>query len=570
MPELSTPLLSILAVTPILLVGFLLVGLKWSAARSMPVAFVVTLLLAGLVWKVPGIQIAAASLKGLIVAATLMYIIFGAMLLLETLEAAGSLNRIRSSFHSLNPDRRVQIIIVAWLFGSFVEGASGFGTPAAVCVPLLVGLRFPGVAAAVAGMLIQSTPVSFGAAGTPILLGVRTGLGDDSTIREFMNANQFAQTSELLHAIGIKVACLHAVVGTMIPLIVVVSMTRYFGPKRTWLDGLAVWKFALFASLSMTIPYVMTAWLFGPEFPTLVGSLVGLAVVTTAAKRGWLLPRDERPWEFEDEATWPSEWTGSRPVSSSESFDADNAGATSRTPSLFMAWLPYLIVAGLLLATRLWPAFKSMLLSVSIEWPKMFGSNVDLDKIALLYSPGTIFVLTSLVACLMYRLPMAKTANAWRRSSRVLLSASFALICAVPMVQVIIHTDGGAAQYPKMPIALAEGVAQSVGRFWPLFASMIGGLGAFVAGSNTVSNMMFSLFQFNVSQRIGVDPTLGVALQAVGGAAGNMICVHNVVAACAVVGLNGREGWVLRRTVVPFLYYAFFAGLLGLLWSFAG
>ncbi len=128
-----------------------------------------------------------------------------------------SLDRIRSSFHLLNPDRRVQIIIVAWLFGSFVEGASGFGTPAAVCVPLLVGLRFPGIAAAVAGMLIQSTPVSFGAAGTPILLGVRTGLGNDATVRQFMDANHIEQISDLLHAIGFKVACLHAVVGRWFP-----------------------------------------------------------------------------------------------------------------------------------------------------------------------------------------------------------------------------------------------------------------------------------------------------------------------------------------------------------------
>ncbi|MDH3281079.1 MAG: L-lactate permease, partial [Gammaproteobacteria bacterium] len=104
---------------------------------------------------------------------------------------------------------------------------------------------------------------------------------------------------------------------------------------------------------------------------------------------------------------------------------------------------------------------------------------------------------------------------------------------------------------------------------WPLFSTFIGGLGAFVAGSNTVSNMMFSSFQFGVGQRIGVDPTWVVALQAVGGAAGNMICVHNVVAASAVVGMLGREGLVIRRTFFPFVYYALFTGSIGysLLWS---
>ena len=144
-----------------------------------------------------------------------------------------------------------------------------------------------------------------------------------------------------------------------------------------------------------------------------------------------------------------------------------------------------------------------------------------------------------------------------------------ALIFTVPMVQVFINSDGGAAGYDRMPIELADGVAALAGSAWPLFSTFIGGLGAFVAGSNTVSNMMFSSFQFGVGQRIGVDPTWVVALQAVGGAAGNMICVHNVVAASAVVGMLGREGLIIRRTFFPFVYYALFTGSLGyfLVWS---
>ena len=104
-----------------------------------------------------------------------------------------------------------------------------------------------------------------------------------------------------------------------------------------------------------------------------------------------------------------------------------------------------------------------------------------------------------------------------------------------------------------------------VGGAWPAFAAMIGGIGAFVAGSNTISNMMFSLFQFSVAEQIGVNPVWVVALQAVGGAAGNVICVHNVVAACAVVGLVGREGDVIRITVLVFLYYITVAAILGMI-----
>ena len=160
-------------------------------------------------------------------------------------------------------------------------------------------------------------------------------------------------------------------------------------------------------------------------------------------------------------------------------------------------------------------------------------------------------------------------ATALVKSGKTALQASVALIFTVPMVQVFINSNGGAAGYDRMPIELADGVAALAGGAWPMFATFIGGLGAFVAGSNTVSNMMFSSFQFGVGQRIGVDPAWIVALQAVGGAAGNMICVHNVVAASAVVGMLGREGLVIRQTFFPFVYYALFTASVGyfVVWS---
>ena len=108
-----------------------------------------------------------------------------------------------------------------------------------------------------------------------------------------------------------------------------------------------------------------------------------------------------------------------------------------------------------------------------------------------------------------------------------------------------------------------NGVAALAGGAYPLLAPALGGFGAFVAGSNTISNMMFSLFQFEVAVKIGIDATWMVALQAVGGAAGNVICVHNVVAASAVVGLTGREGEVIRKTLLVFVYYALAAGVIG-------
>jgi lactate permease len=146
----------------------------------------------------------------------------------------------------------------------------------------------------------------------------------------------------------------------------------------------------------------------------------------------------------------------------------------------------------------------------------------------------------------------------------MLLGAGFVLVFTVPMVRIYINSGTNPGGLPAMPLAMAEWVAGHVGRVYPLFAPTIGALGAFIAGSNTVSNLMFSLFQFGVAERLLMPTTVVVALQAVGAAAGNMIAIHNVVAASATVGLLGREGMVLRRTILPTVYYVLWVGLLGL------
>ena len=549
--------LTILSLLPIIAVAVFLVILRWPASRAMPLSYAVAIVLALAVWQVPVVQIVAASINGLIVALTLLYIIFGAILLLNTLQEGGALKTIRQGFTDISPDRRVQVIIIAWLFGAFIEGSAGFGTPAAVAVPLLVSLGFPGMAAVTAGMIIQSTPVSFGALGTPILVGVNTGLSADPSIAQYAAELGYADWNDFLAFIGLKVAILHAIAGTLVPLIVVSAITRFFGKNRSLAEGLQIWKFALFAAFAMTVPYVMAAYFLGPEFPALLGSLCGLAIVVTAARKGFLVPRSEDAWEFDRKENWPSDWTGS--------IQPRDVAHHTGSMGMVKAWSPYLLVAVLLLATRIRTLpLGSWLQAWTINWPNILGTDVS-ASVQPLFLPGTIFIVTSLVTWGLHRIPTASYKKSWTTSLSVTTAASVALVFTVPMVQVFINSGGGASGYDQMPIVLADGVSALVGSAWPIFAPFIGGIGAAVAGSNTVSNMMFSLFQFEMGQRIAVDPSWVVALQAVGGAAGNMICVHNVVAASAVVGLLGREGAVIRLTLIPFIYYALLPGSVGYL-----
>ena len=559
----SSSLLALLAFTPILVVGVLLVALRWPASRAMPVAYLIVAGLAIGVWRVSGTQVLAASINGLIIAATLIYIIFGAILLLNTLQRSGAMRAIRAGFSDITPDRRIQVIIIAWLFGSFIEGSAGFGTPAAVAVPLMVGLGFPAMAAVVAGMIIQSTPVSFGAMGTPILVGLGTGLSADPDMAEFATSLGFERWDLFLANIAARVALIHAIAGTFIPLLVVATMTRFFGTTRSFAEGLEVWRFAVFAALAMTIPYLLVATLLGPEFPSMFGGLIGLAIVVPAAKRGFLMPAKGREWRFPERAVWEPDWSSA--LAAPANIEDDDSETRM---SLLRAWSPYFVIAVLLVITRLRILdLESVLRSahpfITWAWPQIFGSSIS-ASFQPLWSPGSIFILASFITIGLHKLPLAQFSRGVGDSLKTLAPASMALIFTVPMVQVFINSSDGAAGFEQMPLALAEGVAELTGTAWPLFSPFIGGLGAFVAGSNTVSNMMFSLFQFGVGERIGYDPLWIVALQAVGGAAGNIICVHNVVAASAVVGLVGKEGAVIRKTLLAFVYYALFTGALGL------
>ncbi len=545
----SLGILAFLALLPILSVFVLIVLFRWPATKAMPIAFLITCLLALGIWKVPFLQVAAASIDGLLTAASILYIVLGAILLLNLLEESGAVQSIRRSMFLVSPDRRVQAIIVAFLFGSFIEGAAGFGTPAAVAAPILVAVGFPALAAVMVSLIIQSTPVSFGAAGTPILIGVQAGLSGQAEVTSYLSAHHI-NFSDYLHAIGAKVAIIHGIAGTLIPFILVLMMGRFFGRKRSWTSGLSILPFALFSGLCFTIPYTLTGIFLGPEFPTLVGSLIGLAIVIPLAKNGFLLPQDT--WDFPDRKTWPSEWEGQK---------LDQKHPVRSPLSIPRAWLPYVLVALLLLTTRLWPPLKEALSSIALEWNQIFRTPIS-TSFQPFYLPGFLFLIAAALILPLHKISRNQAKRALRRTARMMIGPTIALAFAVSMVKVFINS-GVSGGLDKMPGVLASGAAALAGKFWPGFAAVIGAMGAFIAGSNTFSNMMFSLFQFATALKTSAIPGVIVALQAVGGAAGNMICVHNVVAASAVVGLLGREGALIRKTLIPMIYYLIAAAIIG-------
>ena len=550
----SLGLQALLAIGPIALAALLLVGFRVAAKHAMPAVYVAAVVVALAFWRMTPTRVVAASIQGLFMAFDLLFIIFGAILLLHTLERSGGVGAIRRSFHGISDDRRVQVVIVAWLFGSFIEGAAGFGTPAAVAAPLLVALGFPAASAVMLGMMVQSTAVTFGAVGTPVLVGVQGGLGGEAFAAD-LAAVGWAMP-DYLQAVTSKVVLLHATAGVLIPTWMVAMMTRFFGKNRSWTEGLSILPFTILGGLAFTVPYVLFGTFLGPEFPSLLGAPVGLAIVVTLARRGFLIPADT--WDFPARDQWEDEW-----VSGLEEELADVP--EGRDISTAMAWAPYALLGVLLVLTRL-PSLpvQDWLRFVEIVWDDILGSGITATTTPL-YLPGFVLLVVVAATAVMHGMGRSAVVAAVRSSSKVLVGAGFVLVFTVPMVRVYINSDVNGAQLLSMPLAMAEWVATNVGQVWPLFAGMTGALGAFIAGSNTVSNLMFSAFQYGVAERLAMSTVMIVALQAVGAAAGNMVAIHNVVAASATVGLLGREGSTLRKTILPTIYYLAVIGGLGLI-----
>ncbi|MEM2916363.1 MAG: L-lactate permease [Candidatus Woesearchaeota archaeon] len=522
-------LLTLIAFLPIFLLLVLMAVLRWPASRAMPVAWVFTVLVGIFAWSVPSSVLAASSLKGAFVAVEILLIVFGAVLLLRLLEKGGAIGVIDRLLTSVSPDRRVQAVFVAWMFGSFIEGAAGFGTPVAFAAPLLVSIGFPAIAAVIVALVANSTAVTFGAVGTPILLGI------GSILPEGMQY--------LLSDVSLASALLHAIIGTFVPLAMACILTRFFGANKSWMEGLSVWPYAIWAGLCFTVPYYLSARFLGPEFPSLVGGIAGMLLLGMTTKVGLFVPKTA--WGFP--RTWPKEWETPR-----------SARRVHSPIPLWKALLPYCLVAVLLIITRLRELpVGTMLKKASIVIP--FAKYA----ISPFYSPGFVFILVCIVVWFLYGMTRRDVMVAVDDAFVRLWKPLVALVFAIATVQIIMNSGSNTAGLPSMPWVIGNAFA-SFGSVFLLLSPLLGVIGSFIAGSNTVSNLLFGPFQLETAITLGFAPFVVLALQSVGGAVGNMIAVHNIIAASATAGLYGEEGRIIKMNIVPAVVYALLAGMLAI------
>lgn len=496
MPDIAAPALALI---PILIILVLMVGFHRSAALAAGVGLAAAVGIAFAAFGADGAILTGVAAEAGFTALTILWIVFAALCLHELQTATGAVATLRGALTRLSADRRVLAILVAWFFALFIEGAAGFGTPAALAAPMLVSVGFTPMQAVTLALIGHAPGVSFGAVGTPVL-------------------PQIAATDFGPVPLAAAVATLHGALGW----IVMVFLMRQAGDGT--LDGVALRRAGLAAALFL-LPYLAIAMLVGPELPTLGGALVGGLVFVWWLRRAGAVPA----------------------VSASVGTEPAAGGG----PGLLRAGLPYLVILALILLTRLSPELKAAARSVEIAWTLPGGFSGSFQP---LYHPGTMLLAGLLIGGAAQGAGANGLLAAMGRAARRLPMVAVALVAMLGLARLMVATG--------MIPALAEAAAAGLGPVWPLLAPWVGILGSFVTGSATASNILFTDFQEATAAALSLPALPLLGAQNFGAAVGNMICPHNVIAACAVVGLAGREGEVLRRTILPCAVYALAGGAL--------
>ncbi len=529
-------MLALWAFLPILLCVLVMTVFNWPAKRAIPLTWLLECILGFFLWKMNLAKIAVYSLLGLLNSFDVMITVIGAVLVMNTLKASGAMSSISNGFRSISADARVQVIIIGWMFVCFLEGAAGFGTPAALAAPLLVNLGFPPLAAAAITLICDSTAVAFGAIGTPLSQSIQC-LGSEIATPAFQQS------------FSTWTAVPHAIMGTFIPFIAICVMCKRFGKERSIRPALEVLPFALFAGLSFSVPYAVIAIVLGYEFPSLFGALIGLVVSVAAAKKGFLIPK--KTWHFAQQSEWPEEWKADSVPSQLEK---------SEMP-LWKAWLPYGLIAVLLVVTRI-PALgiKQFLQTdmFVIRIDELFGVPNTSYTLKWAFLPGIMFIAAAVITIFLHRMNARNTINAWKDTFAQVAGAAAAIVFGLALVQILRFSGSNDINDPgmkSMVFYMAEALSKFGSTLVTIFSPIIGILGAFVSGSNTVSNTLFTNLQYQSAQTLGLPGVLFVAMQTIGGSIGNMVCVNNTVAVCATVGTNGKEGRIIRINILPTMIY---------------
>lgn len=517
----SLPLTALVAAVPIVVFLACMMLFKLTGLKSGVIALVVQVLVALLVFRMPVTAIAGSGLLGLLTALwPIAYIIVMAVWLYRLSVRSGRFDVIRSSIASVSADQRVQVLLIAFAFGAFLEGVAGFGVPIAICAALLVQLGFPPVRAAVLCLVANVAAGAYGAIGVPVLVGAQV-------------------TSMEVQDLSRALVILLQPLTFLVPFLLVWMVDGIRGLRETWLP-------ALVSSAVFCLVQGGLLWFMGPELADLAAGLLAM-VSLFALCHVWSPRRISRAPEAPEAAE------ASHPAS-----------------EVIRAWSPFYILTGVIL---LWsvPAVQGLFTqgalgftTVKIPIPGLTGhvttaagSVVNATwTFSLLGATGTAILIAVLITFFTTPQIHAKELFEELRGALKALGPAIVLIAVILMLANIANYSGGST---AMGTALA-----AAGPVFPLFAPVIGWIGVFLTGSVVNNNTLFGPLQVATAQGIGASPSLLVGTNTAGGTTAKVISPQSIAIAAGAVGLNGREAEIMRGS----LFYSLSMLVVMCVWTF--
>lgn len=487
----------ILALFPILLILFLMVGFRWGAARSGGVAYLSAMVIAVLFFGANPEMLAYAHAKAALLSMDVLLIIWTAFALFRVADEAGAIHTIGQALPHLTKDKGMLALIIGWVFASFLQGVGGFGVPVAVIAPILAGLGFTPLAAVVVPSIGHGWAVTFGSLGSSFqALMATTGLPEA----------QLAPPSALF--LGIS--------GILVGLMVAQAAGDWMAVRRLFVPVV------LIGTVMGLVQYLVVTtglWNIG----ALSGSLAGLVVaLPLALSRGKYRPLRDRGEDGE-----------------------------FNLRALVVALSGYAILVVIILSVQLIPTLKTFLsqLVIQINFPEISTSLGHITpagpgrKIPVFRHAGAILAYSSILAYLIYKKMGLYSPGAVGRildgTVKRVMPSSVSIASMVTMAVIMEHAG--------MTDTLARGLAEGVGRLFPAVAPWIGALGAFMTGSNTNSNVVFSALQLRTANLLGYSAAIILAGQTAGAALASVISPTKIVVGASTAGMAGREGEVMRK-----------------------
>lgn len=527
---------ALIALIPIIFFFLALTRFRLKGYQAGTVTVVLALGVALLFYKMPVSAALASAVYGFFYGLwPIAWIIVAAVFLYKISVKTGQFDVIRSSILSVTPDQRLQLILVGFCFGAFLEGAAGFGAPVAITAALLVGLGFKPLYAAGLCLIANTAPVAFGAMGIPIIVA-----GQVSGVDAF--------------AIG-------QMAGRQLPFMTVLVLFWLMAIMDGWRGVKETWPAVLVGGGSFAVVQFLTANYIGPELPDITSAIVSLVALTLFLKV-W---QPKRIFRFDIEGEGGKTAAAAAP--------AITSGAPLTAGAVIKAWSPFIILTAMVTIWSVKP-FKALfaaggpLASTVISIPVPFLHNLvektppvvaaaapygALYTFNWLLATGTAILIAALITITFTRLSPAKAVATLGETFKEL---------AVPIYSIgMVLAFAFVANYSGLSATLALALAHT-GQAFTFFSPFLGWIGVFLTGSDTSANALFAALQATTAQQLGLPQVLTVAANTTGGVTGKMISPQSIAIACAAVGLAGRESDLFRFTVKHSLIFAVIIGVI--------